>query len=231
MSGDQDADKPAEDEDIDKVLRDAEEAVAKVRGGEAAAANPGGGANAGEDDPPEDDDPSPEQLLEEARAENEALRDKWLRAVADHDNYKKRVKRDIDDAVHRAVQTLLSSFLPVGDNLERAMSAVPKDVDENLLKGLDMVRQEFYGALGKHGIKPVPAVGQPFDPNVHDALQQVDSPDYAPGVVVMEYEKGYMRGEKLLRPARVIVAGPGSTGTAGAPEPSADDAGAAGEAN
>ncbi len=144
--------------------------------------------------------------------------------MADLDNYKKRVKRDIDDANHRTVSNLLSSFLPVGDNLERALSVAGPDTNEQLVKGLEMVRQEFFGALAKHGITPVESVGKPFDPNIHDALQQIDSPDYAPGIVVMEYEKGYMRGDKLLRPARVIVAGPGSTGAPPA------DAGGDGEA-
>jgi molecular chaperone GrpE len=83
-----------------------------------------------------------------------------------------------------------------------------------------MVRGVFVSALGKHGIKPIESVGKPFDPSVHDALQQMDTPDFAPGVVMMEYEKGYRRGDKLLRPARVIVAGPGSTGTPSESEPS-----------
>jgi molecular chaperone GrpE len=164
-----------------------------------------------------------EAKLAEAEAEAAALKDKWLRAVADHDNYKKRVKRDIDDAIHRAVQGLLSSFLPVGDNLERALSVVPPDAGETLApltKGLEMVRQEFFSALSKHGITTIESIGKPFDPSVHDALQQMDTPDHAPGTVIIEYEKGYARGDKLLRPARVIVAGPGSTG-APAPGPGA----------
>lgn len=157
--------------------------------------------------------------LAEAEAEAAALKDKWLRSVAELDNYKKRVKRDIDDAVHRAVQGLLGNFLSVGDNLERALSVVPTEADEKLApltKGLEMVRQEFFSALRKHGIEPVESVGHVFDPSVHDALQQMSSPEYAPGVVMLEYEKGYRRGDKLLRPARVIVAGPDSTGQKGA---------------
>jgi molecular chaperone GrpE len=121
------------------------------------------------------------------------------------------------------VQGLLGDFLPVGDNLDRAMSVAPSNPDDQiapLLKGIEMVRADFVSALGKHGIKPIESVGKPFDPSVHDALQQMDTPDFAPGVVMMEYEKGYRRGDKLLRPARVIVAGPGSTGTPSESEPS-----------
>jgi molecular chaperone GrpE len=201
MSGDQDANNSSGDETMEDVIREAAAAVDQARG----------------NDPVEIvDGPDLEAALEAAQAEAVALKDKWLRALADHENYKKRVKRDIDDAVHRAVQGLLGNFLPVGDNLERALSVVPSDVDEQLaplIKGIEMVRQEFFSALSKQGITAIESVGRPFDPNVHDALQQQDTPDHAPGTVIMEYEKGYRRGEKLLRPARVIVAGPGSTGT------------------
>jgi molecular chaperone GrpE len=210
MSGDHDPQQPDAESDIDEVMRAAEEAVDKVRSGQ---------AGDDEDEPERDLAADLAVELEQAQAEIASLRDKWLRAVADLDNYKKRVKRDIDDATHRAVQNLLSSFLPVGDNLDRALSVAPPDTNEQLLKGLEMVRQEFLGALVKQGIKPIESVGRPFDPNLHDALQQIDTPNYAPGVVMMEYEKGYQRGDKLLRPARVIVAGPGSTGAAPGSEP------------
>lgn len=215
MSGEQDA--PDQDE-IERAMREAEQAIDAVRGGADPADESGGEVIEMVDA----DDGGDDGALEAAQAEVAALKDRWLRAVADHENYKKRVKRDIDDAVHRAVQNLLGSFLPVGDNLDRALSVVPEGTDEQLLRGIDMVKQEFFSALKKHGITAVESVGRPFDPSVHDALQQIDSPDYPPGTVAMEYEKGYMRGEKLLRPARVIVAGPGSTGTA--PEPEGDDA-------
>lgn len=154
-----------------------------------------------------------------------ALKDKWLRAVADHENYKKRVKRDIDDAVSRKTQSLLTNFLPTVDNLDRALEIaepvvgqVPKEVASNIeqvVKGLRMVRDEFLGGLKKHGIEPVPSVGVPFDPSMHDALQQIDSPDHAPGVVIREFEKGYKLGDRLMRPARVIIAGAGSGGASG----------------
>jgi molecular chaperone GrpE len=154
-----------------------------------------------------------------------ALKDKWLRAVADHENYKKRVKRDTDDAVTRKTQALLTSFLPTIDNLDRALEIaepvvgqVPKEVAgnvEQVVKGLRMVRDEFLAGLKRHGIEPVPSVGVPFDPAMHDALQQIDSPDHAPGVVLREFEKGYKLGDRLIRPARVIIAGAGSGGASG----------------
>jgi molecular chaperone GrpE len=210
MSADQDG-PVSEGEQIDEIIRAAEQAVDEVRSGKSDG-----------DDPMVEvvDEVALSTKLAEAEAEIAALKDKWLRSLADLDNYKKRVKRDIDDAVHRAVQGMLGDFLPVGDNLDRAMSVVPSAPNDQLaplLKGLEMVRADFVSALGKHGIKPIESVGKPFDPSVHDALQQMDTPDFPPGVVMMEYEKGYRRGDKLLRPARVIVAGPGSTGTPSEP--------------
>ena len=158
-------------------------------------------------------------LLEQEVA---TLKDKWLRAVADLDNYKKRVKREIEEAQMRTAQKLLPAFLPVMDNLERALEvaepAAKNASDENaqaveqVVTGIRMVRTEFLNALARNGIEPVETVGRPFDPANHDALQQFDSPDHAPGIIIREFEKGYRLGERLLRPARVIVAGPGSTG-------------------
>jgi molecular chaperone GrpE len=191
--------------EIDRTMAEAEAAVSAL-----------------DDDAEEAGAPAPEEVIEELRSELEATKDKWLRAVAEHENYKKRMKREMDDAAVRSVQKVLPSFLPVMDNLERALEvgapalqnaeeANRKNV-ENLLEGIRMVQGEFIAALAKHGIEPVASVGVPFDPAVHDALQQFDSPDHPPGVVIREFEKGYKMGERLLRPARVIVAGAGSTG-------------------
>lgn len=210
--------------EIERTMAEAEAAVSSM-GAE--------GEEGAEDD---EDTVDFDAILTAKDDEIAALKDKWLRAVADHENYKKRVKRDIDDAVARKAQTLLSSFLPTVDNLERAleiaepvsarMTASGAEGDrpsgpaggddaaniEQVVKGLRMVRDEFLGSLKKNGIEPVPAVGVPFDPAIHDALQQFDSPDHAPGVVIREFEKGYKLGDRLLRPARVIVAGAGSGG-------------------
>ncbi|MCA9689367.1 MAG: nucleotide exchange factor GrpE [Nannocystaceae bacterium] len=149
----------------------------------------------------------------ELEREVASMKDKWLRAVAEHENYKKRVKRDTDDQIYRARQSLLTDFLPTVDNLDRALGLAGNN--EDLAKGIKMVLSDFLKALAKHDIQPVPGVGARFDPAVHEALQQVTSPDHAPGVVVMEYEKGFRQGERLIRAARVIIAGPDSTG----PEP------------
>lgn len=203
MSGDQTTNESTSDDELAQALRDAEQAVERVRAGR-------DGDEATDIEIEEPDDLAAQ--LAAAKAEVESLRDKWMRSMADLDNYKKRTRRETEDAVHRALGNMLSDFLPVGDNLERALAAMPESTDPQLAKGLEMVRGEFFSALARHGIKPIRSVGTTFDPNLHDALQQVDTPDFAPGTVVMEYEKGYLRNERLLRAARVIVAGPGSTG-------------------
>jgi molecular chaperone GrpE len=164
---------------------------------------------------------TPEERAELAEAEKADLKDKWLRALAELENYKKRTRREIDDATFRAQQNLLSSFLPTVDNLERAL-ALARD-NEQLHKGIKMVVNDFLSALARFGVEPVASVGQVFDPAFHEALQQIDSPDFAPGMVAMEFEKGFRQGDRLLRPARVVIAGPGSTGG----EPKGEPEGAA----
>ena len=161
-----------------------------------------------------DNDPTPdaEGRIAELEAEVAATKDKWLRAVADHDNYKKRVRREIDDAVFRARQDLLAGILSTVDNLERALETAAGA--PQIAKGIQMVLTEFLAALGRQGIEPVQSVGVPFDPAVHEALQQIDSPDHAPGTVIREFEKGFRSGDRLLRAARVIIASAGSTGRA-----------------
>ena len=218
---------PAPDDDdlsdeIRRTMAEAEAAVSALEDSERQERHPTGERRAISDD----DDPGTQEATKdvpsglaaamvELESELDATKDRWLRAVADLENYKKRVKRETDEAVTRAVQNLLPSFLPTVDNLERALEvASPDSKIEQVVKGIQMVRDEFMNALRKHGIEPVESIGVPFDPSVHDALQQVDSPDHPPGMVIREFERGYKLGDWLLRPARVIIAGPGSTGKA-----------------
>ena len=154
--------------------------------------------------------PTDAEKLAIAEQDAASLKDKWLRAVAELENFKKRTRREIDDAVFRARQDLLSSFFPTADNLDRALELARGN--EQLFKGIEMVAHEFRSALARNGIEAVPTVGQPFDPAMHEALSQVDSPEHAPGTVTFEFERGYRQGDRLLRPARVVIAGPGSKG-------------------
>ncbi len=198
--------------ELERAVAEAEAAVSQVRGKVPTDAAP--------DDPAPDDDLR--ARVAQLVAEVEDLKDKRLRALADLENFKKRARREAEDAVLRRSQELLARLVPTVDNLERALEAAAAGADvspearlEQLIKGIEMVRDEFLKALAQEGITPVPSVGAPFDPQVHDALQQVDHPDHAPGTVVREFEKGFMHRERLLKPARVVVAGPGSGGADG----------------
>jgi molecular chaperone GrpE len=208
MTGQPKSDPPEKmDQAIQDAMAAAEAAVSAVRGDES--------------EPEPDPEPEPEANPAPANAELEAqvnelkeqlsgTKDRWLRAVADHENAKKRAKREMEEAINRSLQKVLADLLPVGDNLDRALAAASED--DQLAQGVRMVKSVFDSALTKHGIEPILTKGQSFDPALHDALQQVDSPEHAPGEIIQEFERGYTRNGKLFRPARVIVAGPGSTG-------------------
>jgi molecular chaperone GrpE len=139
------------------------------------------------------------------------MKDAWLRTAADFDNYRKRSRRDVDDARRTAREDLLRVLLPVFDNLERALQSAQRSTDvKAMAEGLKMVERQFIDALGREGIARVPTVGHPFDPSVHEAIQQVETRDHEPGTVLAEVQPGYRQGERLLRAAMVVVAKPKS---------------------
>ena len=152
---------------------------------------------------------TPEQLrgeLEQAQADATKLRDQLLRTAADYDNFRKRTRRDIEDAQRKSVEKTLLEVLPVADNLERAVQAAQHGGDvASLVEGVTMVLRFFEDALNRLGVERVESVGQPFDPSVHEAVQQVES-DKSPGTVVSEMVAGYRLNGKLLRAAMVAVA-------------------------
>ena len=149
----------------------------------------------------------PQDPLEAARAEAQKSRDQLLRVAADFDNYKKRSRREIADAVKIAREDLLRDLLPVFDNLERASAHAGTATDTKALAdGISMVQRQFVDVLGKLGIERVAAAGQPFDPAVHEAVQHLETDEVAPGVVAAELQAGYRLGDRVLRPALVVVA-------------------------
>ena len=146
--------------------------------------------------------------LEQAQAEATKLREQLLRTAADFDNFRKRTRRDIEDAQRKSVEKVLLEVLPVSDNLERAVQAAQQGGDVGaVVEGVTMVLRFFEDALSRLGVERVPSVGQPFDPSIHEAVQQVES-DESPGTVVNELTPGYRMNGKLVRPALVGVARP-----------------------
>jgi molecular chaperone GrpE len=157
---------------------------------------------------PQAEAPAPEQdPLEVAKAEQAKLKDQLLRTLADFDNFRKRSRRELADAERRGRDDMLKEMLPVFDNIDRASAHAETATDvKALADGLGLVMRQFADTLGKLGIERVPAVGHPFDPSVHEAVQQMETSDFEPGTIAAEVQAGYKNSEKLIRPALVVVA-------------------------
>jgi molecular chaperone GrpE len=162
---------------------------------------------------PKDPPPSaPVDPVAEARAEAGRLKEQWMRTAADFDNFRKRTRRDIEDARKAGREELLKDLLPVFDNLERAMHSAVRATDvKAVADGLSMVLKQFVDVLGRVGIAKVKTVGSSFDPQVHEAIQQVETDEHPVGTVVAEVQPGYVHGERLVRAAMVVVAKPTTT--------------------
>ncbi|MBM3817971.1 MAG: nucleotide exchange factor GrpE [Acidimicrobiia bacterium] len=144
--------------------------------------------------------------LEALRREKDALQDRLLRTAAEFDNYRKRIDRERRDQADAAVADALEDLLPLMDNLDRALQApAGEDVDAHR-KGVELIHKQTTDLLRKRGVKPIETVGADFDPNVHQAVVQEVSRDHRDGEVMEELRRGYMLGDRLLRPAMVKVA-------------------------
>ena len=145
--------------------------------------------------------------LETAKAESAKLRDQLLRTAADYDNFRKRSRRELADMEKRAREDLLKELLPVFDNLERATMHAETATDvKALADGIALVKRQFIDTLAKIGVERIKTQGAPFDPAFHEAVQQLETDEHSPGTVIHEVQAGYLQGEKLLRPAIVVVA-------------------------
>jgi len=145
-----------------------------------------------------------QHLGRESQKKIEDLHDRWVRAVADLENYKKRALKERDEVQKFGVEKLVKDLLPVLDNLDRALAAAAPG--DTLLEGVKLVRANLEQVLARHGVKGFSAMGQPFDPARHEALMQVPSADVAPGTVVLEHARGFTLNDRLVRPAMVGVA-------------------------
>ncbi len=147
--------------------------------------------------------------LEAAKQEIAKLKDAWMRSAADFDNFRKRSRKEVEDAKKSGREDLLKELLPVFDNLDRAIvsSATAQDV-KTVSDGLQMVLKQFEASLGRAGITRVKSVGLPFDPSQHEAIQQVETDEHPAGTVMAEIQPAYMQGDRLVRAAMVVVAKP-----------------------
>jgi len=149
---------------------------------------------------------------ESARAELEAktrqaaeAQDRYLRTMADFDNFRRRVSREREDWRRQAQEDLLREILPALDNFDRALNSEGGG-EGGFRAGVELIHREFLKALERVGVRPFIAVGEVFDPQRHEAVARVDRPDVPDHTVVNEVQRGYLIGDRVLRPARVVVA-------------------------
>jgi molecular chaperone GrpE len=138
--------------------------------------------------------------------ERDALQDRLLRVAAEFDNYRKRIDRERRDQADAAVAEAIEDILPIIDDLERALQASTSSDVDGYRKGVELIHRQMMEFLRKRGVKPIAAVGADFDPQVHQAVAHERSPDHREGEVIDELRRGYMLGDRLLRPAMVKVA-------------------------
>lgn len=160
---------------------------------------------------------SPEKVIETLRAgyekkEEEArqAQERFMRTLADFENYKKRAQRDQSDALKYANEKLIKELLPVIDNLERALahSRETRDFDR-MMEGVELIRKQLLSALGKFGVAPIESLNQPFDPSLHQSIGQIEveeGSDAEENQVIGETQKGYHLNDRVLRPSLVMIA-------------------------
>jgi molecular chaperone GrpE len=141
--------------------------------------------------------------------------DEYLRLAADFDNFKKRTRRDSEQKAAAEKESFILDLLPVVDNLERALACKPSPSSQPLRQGVEMTLEQLNRLLQSNGIGNVEAVGRPFDPHRHEAVSMRHDPAQPDHVVLEVTQRGYCHGEKLFRPARVIVNDPGHSPGAG----------------
>ncbi|MEM1024977.1 MAG: nucleotide exchange factor GrpE [Myxococcota bacterium] len=159
-----------------------------------------------------------EEELAKVRAEGEDIKNKWLRSAADLENYKKRSVKEREEAVRFGNERLLKDFLPVFDDLDRALEMLGQAQDEasqKLVEGMELVRKKFLSQLEKHGVVSFESKGETFDPALHDAIQQSHDPELESGRVMAEVQRGFKLNDRLLRPAMVVVSLGPAPGTEG----------------
>ncbi len=170
---------------------------------------------------PEGDTPT--ERIAALEAEVREAKNNYLRALAEVENTKRLADKRMEDNRLYAVSNFAKEVLSVADNLARAMLAAPEevrrsnDIIASLAVGMEMTEKELHTALGKYAVRKVDSLNQPFDPHLHQAVQEVDKNDVASGTVVQVYQEGYLINDRLLRPAMVVVSrgGPKASTTKG----------------
>jgi molecular chaperone GrpE len=153
------------------------------------------------------------EALRNRVAAAEQQRDEYLallqRTRADFENYQKRIQRDLAEERRHGHASLARDLLPVVDNLQRALEVAQQPAENSsLVQGVAMIRSQLLDILGRFDITPIEALGQPFDPHLHESVSQQRRTDVTPGVVVAVLQPGYRLHDRVMRPAKVVVAAP-----------------------
>jgi molecular chaperone GrpE len=132
--------------------------------------------------------------------------DRWIRKTAEFENYRRRIERERRAQADQTIVDLLQELLLVVDDFDRALTADSADNPAGYRKGVELIHAKLNDVLAKHGVRPIEALGADFDPNVHQAVMHEESPGHRDGEVIGELRRGYLIGDRLLRPAMVKVA-------------------------
>ena len=205
------AEKKVNEQDVEEAAKteaeNAEEAAAEMNEGETAEAEA--------DQSGESEEPGAEAQAEEKAPEGKnkamqdkvaVLEDKVKRQVAEFDNFRKRTAKEKEQMFSMGERNVIEKMLPVVDNFERGLAAVPEEEKESpLASGMEMIYKQLFKQLEDLGVKPIEAVGKEFDPNYHNAVMQVESDEYESGVVAQEFLKGYTYHDTVIRHSMVGV--------------------------
>lgn len=194
---------------VDKAHNDEE----TLNGAEATAASeiggdvPEGDAAAGDGAQPDEVSPEGDEAVAEADVRYKQLSDQYVRLVADFDNFRRRTRTNEAAVREQAAAALIQDLLPVIDNLQLALAKTEATPDDAFASGITLIEQQLAAVLQTHGVQPIEATGQPFDPNVMEAVAQIDAQGHVqPGHVAEQLRRGYTLHGKVLRAAQVIVA-------------------------
>lgn len=158
---------------------------------------------------PETEEKTEEETLEEklikAEEQVKEAQDKWLRQLAEFENFRKRTNQEKQGMYNNGVRDTIEKFLPVVDNFERAVAAT-EDKESSTYKGIEMILKQMLEVMASMGVEEIPAEGEPFDPNVHAAVMHIEDESCDENVVVEVFQKGYKHGDRVIRPSMVKVA-------------------------
>ncbi|MCK4596082.1 nucleotide exchange factor GrpE [candidate division WOR-3 bacterium] len=145
-----------------------------------------------------------EEGIKKKDKEIKELKNKYLMTLSDYENYKKRVKREMEEFLNYSNERLLKGLIPYIDNFERALKV--KHKDDSFYKGVELIYKHLLGILKNEGVESFESVGKEFDPNFHEAVSVLESKEHKDGIIIEEMEKGYNHKGRLARPAKVVVA-------------------------